>query len=381
MHQDAVTRTERELATLETELGRATDQLAKAENEVHRADAGLAGKLSDPTRRFRESQLTQARNREGNARAKVGEVRRKVATKKEELHRHERSLQDAEKREREEQQRKEQHERAKRGRVRADASRQWRASPRPLLIERFGGPPARSLRDWLGDYSSLIYLIEIHTPEGNILSGTAFLYAPRRFATCAHNILGVVSVVDPLAEAQEAIDIQVHPQEHSGIDVATFTLPDEVELPSRFIPAAIGLPRAGDDVAALAYPAVPRRQPVLGFFAGHVEALPPDYRREVVFIQVSIALAGGMSGGPVINQHGQVVGIIAEATFEANADGIPGRRFSHAVPIAHVLEMAALAASELPKTASHGALASPKSETDRGASADEPPPRDGRAGS
>ncbi len=50
-----------------------------------------------------------------------------------------------------------------------------------------------------------------------------------------------------------------------------------------------------------------------------------------------------MSGGPVVGQHGRVVGVASEATFaEKNEEGIPSRRFHHAVPVAHLHELEAL---------------------------------------
>jgi hypothetical protein len=86
-------------------------------------------------------------------------------------------------------------------------------------------------------------------------------------------------------------------------------------------------PPGSDEVPALAYPAVPRRLRTLSFFPGHVEALPKHYAPDIDSIQVSMALAGGMSGGPVVRQDGGVVGI-AEATFEVNEANIPSRRFN-----------------------------------------------------
>jgi hypothetical protein len=73
-----------------------------------------------------------------------------------------------------------------------------------------------------------------------------------------------------------------------------------------------------------------------------------------------------MSGGPVVRQDGRVVGIIAEATFESNEGGIPSRRFSHAVPIAHLLELDKVVAAE-PDEASNaiGAATDPDPDPDR----------------
>ena len=78
----------------------------------------------------------------------------------------------------------------------------------------------------------------IETADGNVQSDTAFLYAARRFATCAHNIPpgGTVCVRDPLADGHQVLDVRIHPGfEERDIDLATFTISDEVDLPAGFI--------------------------------------------------------------------------------------------------------------------------------------------------
>jgi hypothetical protein len=46
-----------------------------------------------------------------------------------------------------------------------------------------------------------------------------------------------------------------------------------------------------------------------------------------------------MSGGPVIDRSGMLVGVVSETTFEATADGNPGRSFFYFLPVRYLLEL------------------------------------------
>lgn len=192
--------------------------------------------------------------------------------------------------------------------------------------------------DWANRYASLVLHLGITKTNGDLGSGTAFLCKTGRFATCAHNVVGHVRV-HAYVDNREAEIERMLP--HPTADVATFSLPGDIDVPKESMPLRDELPSPGEEVAALGFPAIPQRQPTLGIYPGHVESCSPDYSGSSRFIQVSIQTAGGLSGGPVIDRRGRVLGIVSERTFEDVADErIPARSFRQVVPISYLLELA-----------------------------------------
>ena len=72
-------------------------------------------------------------------------------------------------------------------------------------------------------------------------------------------------------------------------------------------------------------------------YAGRVEAVSPDYSKSVTYVQVSFSGAGGLSGCPVINREGRVIGLIVESVFEQTHPGVPNREFLTVLPIGFAL--------------------------------------------
>jgi S1-C subfamily serine protease len=76
---------------------------------------------------------------------------------------------------------------------------------------------------------------------------------------------------------------------------------------------------------------------------GYVETISTDYQARTDYIQLNIQATGGLSGSPVINRSGKVVGVVVESTFERVDDDVPGREFFQALPVRHVVELAGAA--------------------------------------
>ena len=192
----------------------------------------------------------------------------------------------------------------------------------------------RKWTHWRAEYAGSVFQLSIRY-KGGTAGGTAFLVGPRLFATCAHNVVGEMSVYlgdDPVPVPDPVL--------HEAADVAVFSLADGVEIPGRPLPIRPSLPEPAEEVAALGYPTVPRRLPTLNILPGAVESLPTDYKGKQQFIQVSFASSGGLSGGPVIDQCGRVVGIVSERTFEAVADAVvPAKAFPQVVPISYLKDI------------------------------------------
>ncbi len=192
----------------------------------------------------------------------------------------------------------------------------------------------RKWTHWRSEYEGRVFLLSIRKGDDEF-SGTAFQISPNLFATCEHNFAGEVSVyVDDLAVAVR------QERRHPSADVAVFSLDSPTVPQCEGISLRQDLPNPGEEVAILGYPSVPRRQPILNISVGAVESLPTDYKGSSQFIQVSIPIAGGNSGGPLIDQFGRVLGVVSEKTFEMVRDpAAPSRPFSQVVPTRYLSEV------------------------------------------
>lgn len=177
--------------------------------------------------------------------------------------------------------------------------------------------------------------MEVRNALGVVSGGTAFAYKRGLLATAEHVVVGDLAVEAPHLTKTSIKRISVHPDVVTGYDVAVLHLPGASPHMAS-IPIDANIPERGEPIAVLGYPAVPLRLPTLVLVEGIVEAMVSDLRGQVQFIQISANLAGGMSGAPVINIAGNVIGIVSEQTFEQTAAGVPARAFHQALPIRHI---------------------------------------------
>lgn len=221
--------------------------------------------------------------------------------------------------------------------------------------------------EWKTRYESSILQIDVFR-DGNQTCGTVFVVDNQHVATAAH----VLSRQNGSPAPEDEIDLsplisksRISAHEaiiHSGYegarkspDVAVLTVSGGVgrraALPIRRYPLKIG-----EEVAALGFPAIPGRNPTLAIHLGIVEALTKGYNGLDEYIQVSFQVGGGLSGGPLIDRQGFVVGIIGEiAVLQSrltNGDaneaaryrdpldptGAP-RQYGSATPVCHLLEL------------------------------------------
>jgi RNA-directed DNA polymerase len=189
-------------------------------------------------------------------------------------------------------------------------------------------------------YKNLVFHVVVRR-DGQESGGTAFMWRGRTLATAAHNLEGEVEVSPPLPEGQPvpASAILFHPRRDEQVDVAVVQLPKGVGPIRGDIPVSTDPPSEGDQVAALGYPSIPQRQPALAIYTGRVESRAPNYAGTVETIQVSIDISGGMSGGPVIDRGGKLVGIVMEQTFEHTKGDVPARPFRHVLPVRYLREI------------------------------------------
>ena len=89
-------------------------------------------------------------------------------------------------------------------------------------------------------------------------------------------------------------------------------------------------------VAAIGYPVLPQRDAILVMHLGIVESLPISQKKDKRFIQVSFQSGGGLSGSPLIDKGGFVVGIMVENIFQPTDENVPDKPFGQAVPIEYL---------------------------------------------
>ena len=203
-------------------------------------------------------------------------------------------------------------------------------------------------------YKDLVFHSETKHPGSDPMGGTAFYWGADVLATAAHVLSGDLFVSPPLAEGQPVADFVAHDLAPRGVDVALLRLPPGTLTATRF-PVRYELPEPGEQLVALGYPSISGRQPALGIYPGIVESVTTDYSKEVTSIQVTIELSGGISGGPVFDRAGQLVGLAMEHTLTRRGrdaaeedeakdkaeDIFPTRVFRHVVPVRYLMQLSA----------------------------------------
>ncbi|MDH4468209.1 MAG: serine protease [Bacteriovoracaceae bacterium] len=147
--------------------------------------------------------------------------------------------------------------------------------------------------------------------------GSAFSLAPKKFLTCAH-VFGLHTRSYPedfyLKDAMDKI-YKVHMITKYSVhhDIAEFTLENNIELP--LINIAKQTPEIGDPVYSVGN--------ALGFGisvrGGIMSSLTPETEfGEWKNIRFSAAASPGNSGGPLVNERGEVIGIIQAKSSSEN---------------------------------------------------------------
>jgi RNA-directed DNA polymerase len=212
-----------------------------------------------------------------------------------------------------------------------------------LIAELPEEPPARPDDDWshwYEKYKDLVFHLVVRK-SGRELGGTAFVWRRGTLATAAHNLEGEVEISPPFREGEPVPESAVvfHPRRDEEVDVAVVRLPEAMPPIRGGIPVRDDVLQPGEQVAALGYPSIPRRQPALAIWTGRVESRATNYAGTVETVQVSIKISGGMSGGPVIDRGGKLVAVAIEQTFEHTKKGVPARPFQHVLPIRYLREI------------------------------------------
>jgi hypothetical protein len=180
-----------------------------------------------------------------------------------------------------------------------------------------------------------IGLLEIEH-GGTFNMGTAFSVAANELLTAAHNLHGTVTLSAGSAH-QRFTQALFHPLGREDVDAAI--LPVGTGLPS--LQTDRRMPVVGESIAIIGFASVPRRHPTLGIYIGTVESISTDYTRGsgVELIQVSVQASGRLSGSPMFDAQGRVLGLVIESAYEATSPGVPSREFLTVLPIRYALDI------------------------------------------
>ncbi len=97
-----------------------------------------------------------------------------------------------------------------------------------------------------------------------------------------------------------------------------------IDVASRPIPLAASEPAKGEDVTALGYPVAGALGTELKATFGRVNALS-GLRDDARMLQIDTPLQPGNSGGPLLNNRGEVVGVVTATFSTTRAVRITGR--------------------------------------------------------
>lgn len=170
--------------------------------------------------------------------------------------------------------------------------------------------------------------------DGTVGSGTAFCLRDGILATAAHILTGSVTVHFPAGPASVS-KVYVHSLGEEKVDCALIR---HLQGPG-MIPHEARDPDPGEPVAVIGFSTVPLRQPTISLHLGHVESIRTDYAVSMKFIQISVQSTGGLSGSPVLDSSGRVIGIVIQSQYEQTEATVPGREFCTVLPIGYALEI------------------------------------------
>jgi len=205
--------------------------------------------------------------------------------------------------------------------------------PYPL---RGGYPKNQTWNVWFERYRELIALLGLKNEKGDFKVGTAYDIGNDLLATAGHNLELSINKIW-LGEDEVKHDcIDNHIYNSRDIDIGIIKLEKGQRELNTWIPTQCRLPQIGEEVAAIGYPVLPLRDTTLVMHTGIVESLPTSPSKDKRFIQVSFQSGGGLSGSPLIDKRGFVVGIMVENIFQPTDENVPDKPFGQAVPVEYL---------------------------------------------
>ncbi|MEM9790502.1 MAG: serine protease [Planctomycetota bacterium] len=177
-------------------------------------------------------------------------------------------------------------------------------------------------------------LVESHGGNNETCPGTAFVVGSRTLFTAGHIANSGVKCV--YYDDERLVPDKTHYLNDTklGLDVAVLEFASNRFSLSRPMQVSFRLPELGEQVAALGFPTVPKRDSAIVMHIGHVESLTMNFYQNCRFIQTTFQSGGGLSGSPLVDESGSVIGIMTETVFLKGMDGqVPSRPYGQAMPV------------------------------------------------
>ena len=176
-----------------------------------------------------------------------------------------------------------------------------------------GKSPKTPWNLWFDRYKDSILFLEPVNNNGDKLTATSFYIGNAIIATALHNLkYNELNVY--LGDDLSNIEHRYPDYSATAPDVGIITIPSASTKNLLWLPTQMRLPEIGEEVAAIGYPYLPLRHPTLVMHIGVVEAIPVSYKN-LRYIQVSFQSGGGLSGAPLIDKRGFVIGVMAENIY------------------------------------------------------------------
>lgn len=202
----------------------------------------------------------------------------------------------------------------------------------------------KSRSDWtkvISTYSHAVEFVQVWKPDGINSNATAFAIDSRTAVTAGHLIglgelrLGFDQKNGPTPMSIYAVNVE------RGRDLAILRFAEDV-FKGPFLQTECRIPCVGENVVAVGYPRLPDRDSALVTHHGIVEALPIGYTG-ALFVQTSFPSGGGLSGSPLLDKRGRVLGVMVENIAPKQEDitalqFVP-KSYGQATPYAYVDEV------------------------------------------
>lgn len=192
---------------------------------------------------------------------------------------------------------------------------------------------------WFRRYRDSVIFLKVEMKNGDSGVGTGFKIADDLLATAGHNMIHG----DICALLSDGESIQLEKVDFRdvklGQDVGLLRIPRDHPVSARPLLSQARLPEVGEQIAAIGYPSHITRHSTLSINIGTVESLPLSLTG-CRFLQLSFLSGGGLSGGPVIDCRGFVVGIVlGNLAPQPDQESESARSFGQAMPFEYLQDL------------------------------------------
>lgn len=194
-------------------------------------------------------------------------------------------------------------------------------------------------------------------PQGNEGIGTTLPIGENALITAAHCVTAARKIAIRGVKAHEFDSIKIVYPEDASVDLALLVFAKPILQGLRRV--VFGEGEVLDEVIALGYPNIPTFPAILAteratisgrltVTRGNITASARDIFSAAPQLLISARVRGGFSGGPIINDRGEVVGIVSrnvEAKTGDGADVYDAMGYGVAIPFQEVDKFLAMCAS------------------------------------